>query len=69
MSKRQMIAITFAAAAVLPGGAGAVAADNRIAALAPHGPAVVNDEPATGPGAPDATDLPQPGDAPDGSGH
>jgi hypothetical protein len=69
MNKRQMIAIAFAAAAALLGGAGAVAAANPIVAPAPQRPAVANDEPATGPGAPDAADLPQPGEAPEGAGH
>jgi hypothetical protein len=67
MDRRRRVAIAFAAAAVLLGGAGAVAAANPIEAPADHAPTVTNG-PGIAPSVPEAPDPPGRGDTPDGAG-
>jgi hypothetical protein len=69
MKKSQKLAVGFGAAAVLLGGAGAVAAANTIGGgPAPQGQALVTDQPGTGPETPGQVEVPEPGDTPDGPG-
>jgi hypothetical protein len=68
LKKRQLLAGGFAAAAVLLGIGGAVAAAHPFGgAPAPQGPATI-DEPVNGSDTPGVPDLPEPGDTPDGPG-
>jgi hypothetical protein len=62
MTKRHKIAVVFAGALVLLGGAGALAAANPIAGPSTHERVV---PPANGSDTPSSPDLPEPGDTPD----
>jgi hypothetical protein len=64
MKRRNVIAATVAAAVVLLGVGGAVAAAHPFSTPAPQGPAVITDQP----GSTGVVDVPEPGDTPDGPG-
>jgi hypothetical protein len=64
MKTRQRVAVGVAAAVVLLGGAGTIAAAHTFSGPPAQGPALTN-EPANGPDTPGVVDPPEPGDAPD----
>jgi hypothetical protein len=64
MKQRHKLAVVFAAAAVLFGAGGAVAAAHSMQPQPAHSPAIT-DGPTDGPDTPGVPDLPEPGDTPD----
>jgi hypothetical protein len=65
MTTHKKVACGLAAAAILLGAAGSVAAAHTLGGPAVQGPAVV---PADHPDSPGVVDTPEPGDTPDGPG-